>query len=86
MGQILGALVGTFLISRLFWLVTKTWPDSDWKAVVLNVLCAAIVIPIDYLLRGDVPLIGEIVLYGACQAAVLIFDVFRLRRRRPVVN
>ena len=44
------------------------------------------VISIDYLLRGDVPLIGEIVLYGACQAAVLIFDVFRLRRRRPVVN
>jgi hypothetical protein len=86
MAQLLGALVGTFLISRLFWAVTKTWPNSIGKAVFLNVVCAAIVIPLDYLVRGDVLFIEELALYGACQTIVLIFDVLRVRKNLPVAD
>jgi hypothetical protein len=85
MAQLLGALVGIFLISRLFWVVTRAWPNSLGKAVFLNVICAAIVIPLDYLLRDDVSFIEELALYGACQAAVLIFDLFRVRKNLPTV-
>ena len=86
MAQFLGALAGIYLISRLFWFVTKAWPDSIGKAVVLNVVCAAIVIPMDFLLRGNVPFIQELTLYGTCQAIVLTFDVIGLRKNQPTAT
>jgi hypothetical protein len=80
MAQFLGAIAGVFLISRLFWAMTKAWPDSAGKAFLLNVVCAAIVIPTDYLLRGDVWFLPVLV---SCQSFVLIFDVFRLAKKPP---
>jgi hypothetical protein len=80
MAQLFGALVGTYLISRLFWIVAKAWPDSINKAVSLNVVCAAIIIPIDSLLREDVSFTQELALYGGCQMLVLMFDLWRLKR------
>ena len=50
MAELIEALLGTFLISRLFWVFTRPWPNSINKAVVLNVACAAIVIPLKAIL------------------------------------
>jgi len=80
MAQLFGALVGTYLISRLFWIVANAWPDSINKAVSLNVVCAAIVIPFDFLLRENVLFVQELAVYGGCQMIVLIFDLWRLGR------
>jgi hypothetical protein len=77
-----GALIGTLLISRLFWAATKAWPNSIGKAVSLNVACAAIIIPADYLLRGNVSFIQELAVYGGCQAIVLALDLWRIRRNQ----
>jgi hypothetical protein len=77
---LIGALVGTFLISRLFWAGAKAWPDSVWKAIFLNVVCA--IIPLDYIARDDAVFIDELIVYGVCQALVLAFDVYRLRKRQ----
>jgi hypothetical protein len=79
---LIGALVGTFLISRLFWAGAKAWPNSVWKAIFLNVVCAAIIIPLDYIARDDAVFIDELIVYGVCQALVLAFDVYRLRKRQ----
>lgn len=45
-----------------------------------QLICAAVLIPIDYLLRENVSFIEEVALYGVCQVVILIFDLFRLRR------
>jgi hypothetical protein len=74
------ALVSIFLISRLLWIVTKAWPNSIGKAVILNVICAAIIVPIDYLIRGNVPFIDEFALYGGCQAIVLAMDALWINK------
>jgi hypothetical protein len=80
MAQILGAIVGTFLFSRIFWVATRAWPNSEWKAIVINVVCAAILIPCDYLVRENVPIGQEIMLYGGCQALVFIYNLFQILR------
>jgi hypothetical protein len=83
MGQLIGALLGTFLISRLFWVATKKWPDSIGKAIFLNVVCALIIIPLDYSVRDGANLGEEILLYGMCQVVVFVIDVVWLGRRAP---
>jgi hypothetical protein len=75
-----GAFIGTFLISRLFWVVTKAWPDSIGKAISLNVVCAAIIIPLDSLVRENASFIQELAVYGGCQLIVLILDLWRMRK------
>jgi hypothetical protein len=81
MAYLVGALLGTFVISRFFWLVTRSWPDSVKKAVVLNIICAAVVIPIDALVRDDA---SFSILYVVCQAVVLGYDVIRMKRTKKV--
>ena len=83
MAFLLGALFGTFVISRLFWVVARGWPNSIGKAIALNVFCAAALIPIDYIVRGDLPLVQELIIYGGCQTLVLIFDVVRIMIGKP---
>jgi hypothetical protein len=85
-GFLLGAFVGTFLISRLFWAVALAWPDSVWKAISLNVVCAAIIIPLDYLVRENVSFIQELAVYGGCQAVVLAWDLWRLNAAKPILE
>jgi hypothetical protein len=80
MAQLIGAFVGTFLISRLFWLAARAWPNSIEKAIFLNVICMAFIVPLDFIVRGDVSLTQEFIIYGGCQLIVLIYDTFRVRR------
>lgn len=75
-GSLFGALVGTFFISRLFWWIAKRWPDSPRKAVAINVICAALIIPLDYIARDSQSIIWELLVYGGCQCVVLLFDLY----------
>jgi hypothetical protein len=79
MAELIGALLGTFLISRVFWLLTRGWPNSLNKAAALNVICAAVVMPLDFIVRGDP---SYLILYVGCQAVVLFYDVVRIRRTK----
>jgi MFS family permease len=81
-GTILGALLGTFVISRLFWLVTKRWPDDNQKALFLNGVCGVIIISVDYLVRPNADFIFEVLLYGSCQMIVLFYDLWRIAGAR----
>jgi hypothetical protein len=78
-GSLVGALVGTFLISRLFWWITKRWPDRPRKAVAINVICAALIVPLDYIARYSQIIIWEIFVYGGCQCLVLLYDLLTMR-------
>ena len=46
-----GTFAGLFLISRLFWLVARGWPDSVGKVIGLNIFCFVSVTPLDLLSR-----------------------------------
>jgi hypothetical protein len=63
-GEILQVMA--FILGALFG--ARAWPNSISKA---NVFCAAAVILIDYIVRGNM-------INGACQTLVLIFDVIRI--------
>jgi hypothetical protein len=79
MAELVGALIGTFVISRIFWLLTRGWPNSVSKAVALNVICATVVLPLDVIARGAP---SYLMLYVACQVVVLFYDVVRIRRAK----
>jgi hypothetical protein len=79
---VLGALLGTFVISRLFWLVTKRWPDDNQKAVFLNGVSGVLIILADYLARPNADFIFEVLLYGSCQIVVLFYDLWRIARKK----
>ena len=79
---LLGALIGTFLISRLFWLVAKPWPDDSRKALLLNIGSGLFVIIGDYLIRPDPDFIFEVLAYGSCQVMVLFYDLWRISRKK----
>jgi hypothetical protein len=79
MAELIGALLGTFVISRVFWLLMRGWLNSVSKAVALNVICAAVVLPLDVVARGDP---SYFILYVGCQVVVLFYDVVRIRRAK----
>ena len=66
-GEILQVMA--FILGALFG--ARAWPNSISKANALNVFCAAAVILIDYIVRGNM-------INGACQTLVLIFDFIRI--------
>jgi len=75
------ALVAVFLGTRLIWLISKSWPDSIGKAVLINVVSAAItVIAAAYVLADGGPPRFNLALSvcGRAQLIVLLFDVVRL--------
>jgi hypothetical protein len=82
LGFLLGALSGTFVISRLFWLVTKRWPDDYQKALFLNGVSGVLIILADYLVRPNADFILEVLVYGSCQIIVLLYDLWRIAGKR----
>jgi hypothetical protein len=83
---VLGALFGTFVISRLFWWLTKRWPDDNQKAFFLNGVSGVFIILADYLARPNVDLIFEVLLYGSCQMVVLFYDLWRIASKKRRVK
>ena len=74
-------LVGTFggllLISRLFWLIARGWPDSIRKAIALNIFCFVSVVPLDLLSRDllSSPSACQERLWYLAAAQILVFLV-----------
>lgn len=77
---IAGALVVAVLISRLIWLVTKRWPDSIGKAVLINAVSAMIAMAAAYgFANGESPRFDiAFLICGGAQLIVLTFDVVGL--------
>jgi type III secretory pathway component EscU len=79
MVEFIGALLGTFVISRIFWFLTRSWPNSLSKAVALNIICAAFVMSLDFIVWGNS---SHLIVYVVCQAIVLFYDLLWLRRTK----
>lgn len=79
---IVGALVATYLISRLVGLAAKRWPDTIGKAVFVNAVSAIIVVvagAFGSAADGSPPkFYFALLIYGGAQLIVLTFDVVRL--------
>jgi hypothetical protein len=84
---IVGALVATYLISRLVGLFAKRWPDSIGKAVSVNAVSAIIVVLAGAFASaadGSTPKFYlALLIYGGAQLIVLTFDLFRIVRFKP---
>lgn len=80
-----GALLGTYLISRLFWLLGRLWGAEGFlQAILLNGLSgAAITVIAAYgFADGGPPKFAEAALiYIPCQLFVLLTDILRTRPR-----
>ena len=84
MAQLIGALVGTFVLSRIFWLIPWYGRNTDTKAITLNALSALVIIPADFLAAvsagKDANFYGGALLYGGCQFLICLYDIFRLKQ------
>ncbi|WP_438278807.1 hypothetical protein [Nitrobacter sp.] len=82
---IVGALVAAFLISRPIWLITRRWPNSIGKALLINAASAVIiVIAAVFSSAGDGPSkLYLVLIFGGAQLIVLTFDVVGLVKFKP---
>ena len=85
MAFLAGSVLGTFVISRIFWILAWKWSNSVTKAIVLNMVSALVIIPGDYFtaIRAGEPknLLRVALLYGGCQALVFLLDFVRVRQQ-----
>jgi hypothetical protein len=83
--QFFGALVGVYLISRIFWVIAKGWPNSIDKAIALSIFCYLGVLALDILswlsAGNDAYDTKRIFLFGAAQIAVLLIDIIFLKTK-----
>lgn len=86
MAFLIGALFGTFLISRLFWLAAKSWPDTNEKALFLNGVSGVFILIADYSTRSNADLVSELAIYGSCQMLILFFDLWRIARKKAITS
>lgn len=78
MGFIIGALLGTFIASRLIYLLLRRWPGSYGKALAVNFLTAAVIVPLAAIGMADggpARLGDSFVIYGLCALFLAICDV-----------
>jgi hypothetical protein len=92
----LGALIPTFLVSRLILLILIKWNGSYLKYIVGNFIALAIVTVLagygmaegPNILERDPVLLKALFMYGPPQCACIIFDLIRSYRRssKPTVK
>lgn len=82
-GLLLGALIGTLILSRLVWLLARFWkPDTIGKAVAVNGLSGLLVICLaayGYADGAGPKFFEAALIYGPCQLLVLLTDILRTK-------
>ncbi len=83
LGIFIGAFFFTGILSRIFWLVAKRWPDSIGKASALD-LAAGIIAGLLAAIGaadGGPPQIGAALPYLAAGGLLIALDAVRLKRK-----
>lgn len=87
MAYLLGSLIGTFLLSRLFWLAARKPPSTPAKILGVNLACLAVILVLDPLARyGTITaetLLITAIIYAPCQLAVMVVDALWLHKPTP---
>ncbi len=82
----LGAMIPTFLISRLYLWVMKSWDGGTRRLLVVHgsaLLTACLVGGMGYADRGAFAALTAFLIYALPQGLWLWFDYARLRKARP---
>jgi hypothetical protein len=83
-GQLIGGFIAVLLLSRIFWLTAKRWPNSIGKAAVLDGLTglvAALAYAIGGADGGPPNFLDGFGIYPPCAALVFVLDAIRLKRK-----
>lgn len=83
MGEIIGAFVPTFLISRLLWWLLKRWDDTTPTLIIAHLLSAVLLCILSAFGHANGGSLdwSSSWLYIAVQGVWLVFDFVRIRRK-----
>jgi hypothetical protein len=84
-GKFAGSLIAVFLVSRIFWLAARRWPDSIGKAITLDLITGVLGSLLGAVggADGGPPDMASFLFYMPAALVVLAIDLIRIRNRLP---
>lgn len=81
-GQLIGGFVAIFLVSRLFWLVARRWPNSIGKVITLDLTTGLLGSLLGAIggADGGPPNLAAFTVYLPAAALVVVLDLIRIRK------